>query len=123
MTGLFAGILGLLVALGMIGFVYNQFPVSELGFLSTMLLIPMLTGVLGALLPAQRAVRITPNAAIGSVVINSKATERRFKSPLERRVASYSLLSSPSSSSPRPKTLTRRQLRHLKSTNYPNDGK
>jgi len=31
------------------------------------------------LLPAQRAVRITPNAAIGSVVINSKATERRFK--------------------------------------------
>ncbi|QZY88518.1 MULTISPECIES: ABC transporter permease [Exiguobacterium] len=79
MTGLFAGILGLLVALGMIGFVYNQFPVSELGFLSTMLLIPMLTGVLGALLPAQRAVRITPNAAIGSVVINSKATERRFK--------------------------------------------
>ena len=30
-------------------------------------------------LPAQRAVRITPNAAIGSVAVNTQATERRFK--------------------------------------------
>lgn len=79
MTGLFAGIIGLLIALAMIGFVYNQFPTSELGFLSIMLLIPMITGVLGALLPAQRAVSITPNAAIGSVATNTKATERRFR--------------------------------------------
>ncbi|QZY88200.1 ABC transporter permease [Exiguobacterium acetylicum] len=79
MTGLFAGIIGLLIALAMIGFVYNQFPTGELGFLSVMLLIPMVTGVLGALLPAQRAVSITPNAAIGSVATNTKATERRFR--------------------------------------------
>ncbi|KSU47793.1 hypothetical protein AS033_14110 [Exiguobacterium indicum] len=79
MTGLFAGIVGLLVALGMIGFVYNQFPTSELGFLSLMLLIPVTTGVFGALLPAQRAVRITPNAAIGGINDNQQLTERRFK--------------------------------------------
>jgi len=79
MTGLFAGIVGLLVALGMIGFVYNQFPSSELGFLSLMLLIPVTTGVFGALLPAQRAVHITPNAAIGGVNDNQQLTERRFK--------------------------------------------
>ena len=79
MTGLFAGIVGLLVALAMIGFVYNQFPSSELGFLSLMLLIPVTTGVFGALLPAQRAVRITPNAAIGGVNDNQQLTERRFK--------------------------------------------
>ncbi|MEW8976325.1 MAG: FtsX-like permease family protein, partial [Exiguobacterium sp.] len=79
MTGLFAGIIGLLIALAMIGFVYNQFPTGELGFLSIMLLIPAITGVLGALLPAQRAVSITPNAAIGSVATNTKATERRFR--------------------------------------------
>lgn len=79
MTGLGAGIIGLLTALGLIGFVYNQFPTSELGFLSIMLLIPMVTGVLGALLPAQRAVSITPNAAIGSTVVNQKVTERRFR--------------------------------------------
>ncbi|QWB31585.1 MULTISPECIES: ABC transporter permease [Exiguobacterium] len=78
-TGLCAGVIGLLTALGMIGFVYGQFPVKELGFLSVMLLIPVITGVLGALLPAQRAVRITPNAALGSVVENTQATERRFK--------------------------------------------
>jgi len=79
MTGFFAGIIGLLIALAMIGFVYNQFPLGELGFLSVMLLIPMITGVLGALLPAQRAVGITPNAALGSIATNTKATERRFK--------------------------------------------
>ncbi|MEW8987190.1 MAG: FtsX-like permease family protein, partial [Bacillus sp. (in: firmicutes)] len=79
MTGLGAGIVGLLIALGLIGFVYNQFPTSELGFLSIMLLIPMVTGILGALLPAQRAVRITPNAAITSTIENQKVTERRFK--------------------------------------------
>ncbi|EZP61297.1 ABC transporter permease [Exiguobacterium sp. RIT341] len=79
MTGLCAGVIGLLTALGMIGFIYGQFPVQELGFLSVMLLIPVITGVLGALLPAERAVRITPNAALGSVVENTQATERRFK--------------------------------------------
>jgi len=79
MTGLCAGVIGLLTALGMIGFVYGQFPVQELGFLSIMLLIPVITGLLGALLPAERAVRITPNAALGSVVENTQATERRFK--------------------------------------------
>ncbi|QZY88294.1 ABC transporter permease [Exiguobacterium acetylicum] len=79
MTGLCAGVIGLLTALGMIGFVYGQFPVQELAFLSIMLLIPVITGLLGALLPAERAVRITPNAALGSIVENTQATERRFK--------------------------------------------
>lgn len=79
MTGLCAGVIGLLTALGMIGFVYGQFPVQELGFLSIMLLIPVIAGLLGALLPAERAVRITPNAALGSIVENTQATERRFK--------------------------------------------
>jgi len=79
MTGLCAGVIGLLTALGMIGFVYGQFPVQELSFLSVMLLIPVITGVLGALLPAERAVRITPNAALGSIVENTQVTERRFK--------------------------------------------
>ena len=78
-TGFFAGIVGVLVALGLIGFVYNQFPTEELLFLSGMLAIPVVTGILGALLPAQRAVRITPNAAIGSVAVNTRTTERRFK--------------------------------------------
>ncbi|MDX1258968.1 ABC transporter permease [Exiguobacterium sp. K1] len=79
LTGLFAGIAGLIMALFLILKMYNQFPSAELGFLSLTLLIPVATGVTGALLPAQRAVRITPNAAIGSVAVNSKATERRFR--------------------------------------------
>ncbi len=79
MTGLFAGLIGLAVSLGLIYKMYNQFPIAELGFLSLTLLIPITTGIIGALLPAYRAVKITPNAAIGSVAVNAKATERRFK--------------------------------------------
>lgn len=79
LTGLLAGIVGLLFALAMIWQVYRQFPTSELGFLSATILIPLVTGIIGAVLPAQRAVRIVPNAAIGSVSVNSKETERRFK--------------------------------------------
>ncbi|WP_214770304.1 ABC transporter permease [Exiguobacterium sp. s39] len=79
LTGLLAGIVGLLFALAMIWQVYRQFPTSELGFLSATILIPLVTGIIGAVLPAQRAVRIVPNAAISSVSVNSKETERRFK--------------------------------------------
>ncbi|MGL6102601.1 MAG: FtsX-like permease family protein, partial [Exiguobacterium acetylicum] len=79
LTGLLAGIVGLLFALAMIWQVYRQFPTSELGFLTTTILISLLTGIIGAVLPAQRAVRIVPNAAISSVSANSKETERRFK--------------------------------------------
>ncbi|WP_251135400.1 FtsX-like permease family protein [Exiguobacterium sp. s192] len=79
LTGLIAGIAGLLMAVFLILKMYHQFPTAELGFLSLTLLIPVATGVIGALLPAQRAVRITPNAAIGSVAVNSKTTERRFR--------------------------------------------
>ncbi|WP_214845633.1 MULTISPECIES: ABC transporter permease [unclassified Exiguobacterium] len=79
MTGLIAGLIGLAVSLGLIYKMYNQFPTAELGFLSLTLLIPITTGIIGALLPAYRAVKITPNAAIGSVAVNAKATERRFK--------------------------------------------
>lgn len=43
------------------------------------ILIPVVTGVLGALLPAERAVRITPAEAIGGHVANQKQVEKRFR--------------------------------------------
>lgn len=38
-----------------------------------------MTGILGALLPAERAVRITPAEAIGGHVVNQKQVEKRFR--------------------------------------------
>lgn len=58
---------------------YQQFPRSELPFLFATILIPVVTGVLGALLPAERAVRITPAEAIGGHVVNQKQVEKRFR--------------------------------------------
>jgi len=78
-TGLCAGIMGLGVALVLIWQTYRTFPTADLGFLCLTLFIPIMTGFVGALLPAARAVRITPSAAINQAVVNNKATEKRFK--------------------------------------------
>ncbi|WP_114571612.1 FtsX-like permease family protein [Exiguobacterium flavidum] len=79
MTGLLAGVIGLAVAFLLIYQIYGKFPLAELWFLGLTVLIPVITGTLGALLPAERAVRITPNEAIGSSVVNTRATEKRFR--------------------------------------------
>ncbi|MFB3224935.1 FtsX-like permease family protein [Exiguobacterium sp. PHA03] len=79
LTGLLAGMIGLAVALVLIWQTYHTFPTADIGFLCLTLMIPLATGVVGALLPAARAVRITPSAAINQTVVNSKATEKRFK--------------------------------------------
>lgn len=78
-TGLFAGVIGMALSLTMIYWIYGQLPAAEFGFLSLTLWIPILTGVLGALLPAQKAVRILPYQAINGLLQNSKKVERQFK--------------------------------------------
>ncbi len=94
----------------MIWQVYRQFPTTELGFLSATILIPLLTGIIGAILPAQRAVRIVPNAAISSVNANSKETERRFKLALSSIGAVLFVVSFPSSCLQRMNNLPNRRL-------------
>lgn len=79
LTGFFAGLLGVTVTIIIVTVMYQQFPTSELPFLFATLLIPVVTGVLGALLPAERAVRITPAEAIGGHVVNQKKVEKRFR--------------------------------------------
>ncbi len=79
LTGLFAGILGLGISLIFIKVMYGQVPLAEFGFLALTLLIPIVTGVLGALLPAQKAARILPSQAINGSLHNSKKVEKQFK--------------------------------------------
>lgn len=79
LTGVLAGLVGISISLAMIFSIYGQLPAAEFGFLSLTLLIPVLTGVFGALLPAQKAVRILPYQAINGVLQNSKKVEKQFK--------------------------------------------
>lgn len=79
LTGFFAGLLGVTVTIIIVTIMYQKFPTTELPFLFATILIPVVTGVLGALLPAERAVRITPAEAIGGHVVNQKKVEKRFR--------------------------------------------
>lgn len=79
LIGLLAGIIGLGISLIIIYYMYGQVPVEEFGFLAMTLLIPVITGVLGATLPAQKAARILPYQAINGTLHNSKKVEKQFK--------------------------------------------
>ena len=78
-SGLLAGILGLGIALIIIFRMYGEVPTGEFVFLFSTILIPIITGVVGALLPAEKAARILPYQAISGALQNSKKVEKQFK--------------------------------------------
>lgn len=79
LLGLFAGILGLMVTGGLVWNVYGSLPLTEVLFLTATLLVPILTGLVGAFLPAQMAVNVMPYQAMRGTQVNTKRTEKRFK--------------------------------------------
>ncbi|WKA56581.1 FtsX-like permease family protein [Planococcus shixiaomingii] len=79
LIGLVAGVIGMIISLVIIYSMYGQLPTEEFGFLSLTLLIPVITGILGALLPAEKAARILPYQAINGTLHNSKKLENQFK--------------------------------------------
>lgn len=79
LTGLAAGGIGMAISLVMIYAIYGQLPAAEFAFLSLTLLIPIVTGALGAILPAQKAARILPYQAISGTMHNSKKVENQLK--------------------------------------------
>jgi hypothetical protein len=78
-NGLLAGLLGLMLAIGMIWVMYRKFPIEQLPFLSISLLIPVLTGMIGAIIPSQKAARIQPYQGLSGGYNSSKKTEKRFQ--------------------------------------------
>lgn len=78
-SGIFAALISLTVAFLIIWGLYAAFPAKEIGFILATGLIPIIIGVLGTVLPAERAVRIVPNQGIGGNISNRKAVERRLK--------------------------------------------
>lgn len=78
-SGLFAALSGLIIALIIIWTLYAAFPVEEIGFILATGLIPILIGVIGTIIPAERAVRMVPNQGIGGNISNREAVEKRLK--------------------------------------------
>ncbi|WP_214843271.1 ABC transporter permease [Exiguobacterium sp. s150] len=79
LLGFLAGLLGLIVAGVLVWNVYGSLPLTELLLLTATLLVPVLTGLIGALLPAQMAVNVLPYQAMRGTQVNTRRTERRFK--------------------------------------------
>lgn len=78
-TGFAAGIVGLVIAFGIIWVMYQQVPFAHIGFLLATGVIPILIGFIGAILPAEKAVRIQPSQGVKGQSINLKRTERQFR--------------------------------------------
>jgi ABC-type lipoprotein release transport system permease subunit len=78
-SGFIAGLLGLGLALLFVWRIYGEFPLEHLPFLMGTILIPILTGAIGAILPAEKAVKILPYQGIQGTFENTQKTEKRFK--------------------------------------------
>jgi ABC-type lipoprotein release transport system permease subunit len=78
-SGFIAGLLGLGFATLLVWRIYGEIPFEHLPFLMGTVLIPILTGVIGAILPAEKAVKILPYQGIQGTFENTQKTEKRFK--------------------------------------------
>ncbi|WP_230980823.1 ABC transporter permease [Rossellomorea arthrocnemi] len=78
-SGLFAGIIGVLLAFVFVWKTYDQLPTDQLPFFLVSIVIPVVTGMIGALFPAHRAVKTLPYQALGGSAEHSKKTEKRLK--------------------------------------------
>ena len=63
-NGILAAVLGLLLAVGAMWWLYPQFTVADVLFIIGVGIIPVLMGVLGAVIPAEKAARVVPNEGI-----------------------------------------------------------
>ncbi|WP_157783016.1 ABC transporter permease [Alkalibacillus haloalkaliphilus] len=78
-SGLCASIVSMVGVVLTIYWIYGEFPVGELGFIILTGLIPVVVGLIGTIIPAERAVRILPNQGIQGSVTNRKVIEKRMK--------------------------------------------
>ncbi|MGR3765792.1 FtsX-like permease family protein [Rossellomorea sp. NS-SX7] len=78
-SGFFAGLLGLACAFLMIWSMYGELPYEQIWLYALTMLIPMVTGTLASILPAQKAARITPYQGLSGGVQNSRKVEKQFK--------------------------------------------
>ena len=77
--GMLAGVIGLVLAISMMWGMYREFPSEYMGFILMTGIIPVITGLLGAILPAEKAVRINPSRGITGQYTNKKSADKKVK--------------------------------------------
>jgi ABC-type antimicrobial peptide transport system permease subunit len=70
-TGVLSGLFGYLLALGMINLIYQQLLIKEI-WLIFVAVIPVIVGLIGAFIPAQFAVRISPVQGMNQSIATNK---------------------------------------------------
>lgn len=78
-SGLFAGIIGIFIAFVFVWKIYGEPPLEHAPFFALAIVIPILTGMAGALFPAHKAVKVQPYQALGGTAEHSGKTEKRVK--------------------------------------------
>lgn len=77
-AGVVAGIAGFLILTAF----YREFPVQDLWYLGPLAAVPVLTGTIGAWLPAEKAVRLSVKKGLAGNYSTHQKTERRMKGAL-----------------------------------------
>ncbi|MFD2443656.1 ABC transporter permease [Bacillus sp. CGMCC 1.16607] len=78
-SGILSGLFGYLVALGFINLIYHQLLIKEIWLIS-IAIIPVIVGLVGAFIPAQFAVRISPVQGMSQSIDNYKDMNQRAQS-------------------------------------------
>lgn len=78
-SGILAAIIGLSLAFLIMWGLYREFPTEQLPFILSTAIIPLVIGVIGTLLPAERAVRISPYLGMAGRYDNRVTVERVMK--------------------------------------------
>ncbi|SHG06429.1 ABC transporter permease [Ornithinibacillus halophilus] len=78
-SGIFAAVIGVALAFVMMVVLYGQLPTEDILFVLATGLIPIIIGTIGAIFPAEKAVRIQPIEGMGGSYSNRKLSEKRLK--------------------------------------------
>lgn len=79
LIGLCAAAVGLSFAFGMIWWLYGEFPAGGLLFILSTGFIPIMIGIIGTIIPAERAVRIHPSQGIRGSYVNKQSSQKHLK--------------------------------------------
>ncbi|MBB2478956.1 ABC transporter permease [Bacillus sp. APMAM] len=82
LNGIIAGILGLVLSFLIMLGMYKEFPTEQISFFLATGLIPVFAGLLGVMIPAERAVHIQPAQGVLNSLSNKRRTEIWFKGVL-----------------------------------------
>ncbi|WP_194841349.1 ABC transporter permease [Salinibacillus xinjiangensis] len=79
LSGLLGGMIGVCLSFIIISGMYGQIPNDQLLFFISTIIIPVVMGMIGAILPAEKAVNIQPYQGMQGLFTNDEKKEKQFK--------------------------------------------